>query len=106
MSTIKIGMAEKPLDGASDHWVEHEVKNQRQHNQRVCVLVRLICHAVDMILSTPGCAGGHAGGRPPNAKEREILNEWNQRGLDQPDWSVHKLPFSSILLPSVRFMRS
>jgi hypothetical protein len=91
MSTIKIGMAERPLDEAGDHWVEHEIKSQRQHNQMVCVLIKLIDHAVNIVLSTPGCAWGRGGGRPPTSKEREILNEWDHRGLNRPCWEIHHL---------------
>lgn len=91
MSTIRIGAAEKPLDHAHDHWVEHEVKSQRRHGGMVCVFVRLIGHAVDLILSTPGCACGRGGGRQPNPRECEILKEWDERGLNRSDWSAHNL---------------
>lgn len=91
ISTIKIGYVEKPLDHADDHWIDHEIKHQRQHNRTVCVLVRLVCRPIDMILSTPGCGCGGGGGRPPTAMEREIFEEWNRRGLNGHDWSVHSL---------------
>jgi hypothetical protein len=91
VSTIKIGNIEKPLDHAHDHWVEREIHHQRHQNRTVCVLVRLICHPVDIMLATPGCACGGGGGRQPNATERKIFREWNERGLNRLDWTIHNL---------------
>jgi len=91
MSTIRIGTAERRLGEATDHWVENEVKSQRKHNPNLCVMLTLHCNSINMTLSTPGCAGPGGGGRPPNAKERELFDEWNQRGLQMPDWQLHAL---------------
>jgi hypothetical protein len=91
MSTVTIGVAERNLDAVTPEWVEHEVQHQRRHHRAVCVRLSLHHGPVNMRLATPTCASSPGGGRPPNAPEQELFNEWNQRGLGSNDWTVHNL---------------
>jgi len=40
-----------------------------------------------MTLTTPGCVTGGGGGRAPNANEREIFQLWNERRLNDIDFT-------------------
>jgi hypothetical protein len=91
VSIIKIGEGEKPLSEASESWIVHQVRARESDGGLPCVQIFVKCSSVDLILSTPQCAGVGGGGRLPNQKEQEIFELWNSRHLNRPDWAVGNL---------------
>lgn len=70
MITIRIGQETRSDADASESWINEQINRRRADRQNVCVEV---------------CGG--VGGRPPNGKEREVLDLWNRRGLNANDFT-------------------
>ena len=83
MISIRIGAEEKELSSANESWINQTINGA---NAPVCVQVAITQPGVGMILSTPTCAVGGGGGRPPNDLERFIFELWAKRGLNRPDF--------------------
>lgn len=87
MSTIKIGSDERNLEDADPHWITQEIQTRRADGQSVCVIVTINTEELNLHLATPTCGSGGGGGRPPTQREKAILDLWNERGLNQIDFS-------------------
>lgn len=86
MITISIGPERRTIDEADEAGITQQINRRRSDGAVVCVQVQIREADVNMTLATPTCAGG-PGGRPPNARERQIFELWAQRGLDQTDFT-------------------
>jgi len=82
--TVRIGGAERPLSEAIESWVTEQVGRRRNDGVADCVQVRIEMGSVNMVLSTPACAGTGGGGRPPNDTERRIFDLWTGMHLNEP----------------------
>ena len=88
MIRVQIGGDEKELATADEHWINQQINRRRAEDQTVCVRVTVEEGNLSMILSTPTCGGGSGGrGRPPSPYEKEIFSLWNQRGLDDVNFT-------------------
>jgi len=87
MNKIQIGQDERALDKATESWIIQSIQDRKRDGLPVCVQVFLKMDGVDMVLSTPQCGGGGGGGRVPNAKEQGLFDRWNERHMNQEDWS-------------------
>lgn len=86
MITIKIGESERPLADAEPSWVNQQINRRREDGVSVCVRVTIRTQTLNIVLATPGCAGG-GGGRPPTRDEQAILDLWQERGLSRPEFT-------------------
>jgi hypothetical protein len=87
MIKIRIGEVERDLGSADESWINQQINRRRADGQSVCVRVSVKEGDLDMILSTPTCGSSGGGGRPPRPSERTIFNLWNQRKLNESDFS-------------------
>ena len=87
MSKVKIGGSERPINEATESWINQQINSRKDDKQTVCVQVFLDEGGVDMVLSTPTCGGGGGGNRRPTTKEQEIFDLWNRRGLNQSNFT-------------------
>lgn len=78
---IKIGDEERAFDG-DVHWIHEQIDGRRNKGANACVMVTIKCGQIDMILTTPGCAGHGGGGRRPNRDEQQIFDRWNELKLN------------------------
>ena len=83
MITIRIGNETRDYANASESWVNQQLQQASHSGQKVCVSVTINTGGINLVLATPGCGGGGGGGRAPNATEREVLDLWHQRHLDE-----------------------
>lgn len=90
MSTIRIGTDERDLRDADPQWITQEIQGRRKDGLRVCVVVQIRTADISMTLATPGC-GGAGGGRPPNRREREVFELWEELGLDEQGFEPGKV---------------
>lgn len=90
MKRIRIGQAERDLEGANPNWIREHVDDLRARGQSVCVEVTLHFGPVDMILATPACSGG-GGSREADRQEMKILELWRKKGLNNDDFNVRDL---------------
>lgn len=91
MIKIKIATEERPLDSVDEQWINLQINRRRAEGQSVCVMVTIQEGDLDLILSTPNCARSGGGTRPARPKEREVLDLWNQRGLNNADFTSGNL---------------
>lgn len=91
MITVKIGTDERSLESAHESWINQQINRRRQDGDSSCVRVRIEENGLNMILSTAGCPAGNGGGRPPNAKEKEVFDLWDRLGLNKPDFTGGRL---------------
>lgn len=90
MITIKIGESERALADAEPGWINQQINCRRQEGVGVCVRVTIHTQALNIVLTTPGYAGG-VGGRPPTRDEQAILDLWQERGLTRPEFTGSNL---------------
>ena len=89
MIRIIIGSSEREYSSIKDieeSWIAQQVDRRQEDEQDVCVQVFIKLDNVDVRLSTPACSKG-GGGRPPEPKEKAIFALWEERGLNQEDFS-------------------
>lgn len=87
MSTIRIGSDERNLPDADSQWITHEIHARRADGQSVCVIVTIVTDELNLRLATPSYDSRGGGGRAPTQREKAIFDLWNQRGLNQPDFT-------------------
>jgi len=87
MITVRIGEEERSLQAASEQWITQQIQRRRADGHSICVRVSIRRGGLDMTLTTPGCVTGGGGGRAPNANEREIFQLWNERRLNDIDFT-------------------
>jgi len=100
MIFVKIGQFEMSLADADEAWVNKAIGLRRSDGIEPCVAVRFDIPDVHLSLVTPSCARGGGGGRPPNAKEAEIIEYWGKMGLNSPRFN------SSAVNQFLKFARS
>lgn len=81
MINVSIGGMSVAIEKASDGWINQMIVDARKRGVSLCVQVSINLPSVQLGLSTPACAGGGGGSRPPNQVERRIIEAWNRRGL-------------------------
>jgi hypothetical protein len=92
MITITIGSQSKNLNEAHESWIAQEIQRLRQIDRNVCVRVTINDPGINVTLATPGCTGsGGGGGRAPNEEERNVLNDWRKRGMEDAEFAVGNL---------------
>lgn len=90
MIKIRIGEAERELGSASSadkSWINQQINRRRADGLSVCVRVIVKEGDLDRILSTPTCGASGGGGRPARPREKTVFNLWNQRGLNETDFT-------------------
>lgn len=87
MIRVRIGESERNSSDADPNWVNQQINGLKRDGRPVCVRVTIKLDSVDMVLSTPDCGSGGGGGRPPNLKEKQIIDRWNQLHLNTHDFT-------------------
>ncbi len=87
MITVRIGTSERSIDTADESWINEQINRRRHDGVMPCVRVTIDQELLNMILSTPGCPIDVRGGRPPNVKEREVLDLWDRQKLNTSDFT-------------------
>jgi len=81
--TVRIGTDERDMTRDIDEqWIHQQINRRRHDGELVCVRVSIRETDAQVVLATPSCGGAGGGGRAPNATEREIIELWNKRGLN------------------------
>jgi hypothetical protein len=86
MIRVAIGGSDVDIAEASPEWINQQINRRRADGVAVCVRVAINQADINVGLTTPTCGGG-GGGRAPNERERRIMELWNERGLNQNDFS-------------------
>jgi len=87
MSSIRIGNEERALQNVDADWINQQINGLRHDHRPVCVMVLVNEGDINVRLQTSECPAGSAGGRPPNHRERAILELWSKHHLDQSSFS-------------------
>ena len=90
MIRITIGSNERQFSSIRDideSWIAQQVNRRQSDGQTVCVQVFIKQNSVDILLSTPACSKGGGTGRPPKPQEQTIFNLWDERGLNQTNFT-------------------
>jgi hypothetical protein len=85
MITISIGGMTVSAEKAGEGWLNQMIIDARKRGVPLCVQVNIDVPTAQLSLSTPGCGRTGGGVRPPTATESRIIEEWNRRGLNQPE---------------------
>ena len=72
-------------------WLAREVDGRRAENVPTCVRLDIQLDMVNVALATCECAAGGGGGRPPNSKERDIMDLWERCGLRRAHFAAANL---------------
>lgn len=75
------------LEEATPQWINQQINARKHENQPVCVQVDVNADNARLALATPTCARRGGGGRPPNRLESEVIELWERRGLNDPNFS-------------------
>ncbi|MBU4258550.1 MAG: hypothetical protein KKI12_12840 [Proteobacteria bacterium] len=87
MIRIRIGETERELGNVDESWINQQINRRRADGQTVCVKVTVHEDNLNMVLSTSTCGANGGGGRPPRLREKEVFDLWNQRGLNDADFT-------------------
>lgn len=87
MITVSIGPAQATIEQADKGWLNQQINRRRADGAVVCGQVHIQEQDVRVVLSTPACAANNGGWRPPNPREKRILDVWSERGLDRTDFT-------------------
>jgi hypothetical protein len=86
--TVKIGGGEeRVLSDVTERWIIDQITRRRQDRVEVCIVVSIEVAGINLRLTTPACSSAGGGGRPPNKREQEIINLWNERKLNSADFT-------------------
>lgn len=91
MITVTISGESRDLSDATESWIAERINQKRKEGARACVRVNIDLSGLRMQLSTPSCPAGLGGSRAPNSNEREVLDLWEKRGLNQVDFTAGNL---------------
>ena len=80
--TITIGSERRDLDEADPSWIATQINRRRAEGVTVCVRVEVLTGDLNLALTQPGCSSGGGVGRPPNRREQQIFDLWNEMGLN------------------------
>ena len=88
MIEIQIGSSGwQDLADVPKPWVHEQINRRRNDGHEPCVKVRITADGIDAVLTTPQCGGGGGGGRPPSPQEKELFDLWDQRRLNQNNFT-------------------
>lgn len=87
MVTVQVGGIEKDWNAVDQNWLCKLIHAMRDAGESDCVRVRVQDSEVDLLLTTPGCAGGIGGSRPLRGREPKIVELWRKLHLDQMGFS-------------------
>lgn len=87
MIKIRIGEVEREFEDVEEGWINQQVNRCQAEGLEVCVKVFIKKKDIDLILSTPTCGSRYGGSRQPNSTETRIIDLWNERGLNQKDFT-------------------
>ena len=87
MIKIRIGEAEREFEDVEEGWINQQVNRRQADGLEVCVEVFIEKKDIDLILSTPACGPRYGSSRSPNSTETRIIDLWNERGLNQKDFT-------------------
>jgi hypothetical protein len=85
MVTLKVNGSEVSTEDESA--IAQQVNRRREDGVPICVQVRIEDGELNMVLSSPQCASGGGGGRPPNAREKRVFDLWDKLGLASPSFT-------------------
>jgi len=81
MITVTIGEMSVVPEKASEGWINQMFEDARKRGVPLCVQVSVNVPEAQVTLASQGCGGGGGGSRPPNDRERRIIDAWRRRGL-------------------------
>jgi hypothetical protein len=85
--TVRINTDERDMtDAIDEQWINQQINRRRAAGETACVRVTLQEPGLNVLLTTPGCAGG-GGSRPPIGAEQAVIDLWRERGLDRSDFT-------------------
>ena len=91
MITIKICDYERQFTQVKDideQWINQQINRRKDCGEVVFVRVIINVGNINIGLTTPNCPGGSGGSsRPLNRIESAVVDLWNKRGLDDPNFN-------------------
>src|SRR5689334_14759491 len=87
MVKVFVGNDEMDWKSIDQHWLCNQISRRRDDGQEVCVRVRIEEPNVNLALSTPGWSSFGGGGRPPNHREREVIDLWDKLHLNERQYT-------------------
>jgi hypothetical protein len=85
--TVTVGGSTSPLDQIDESAIAQEVNRRRNDGVAVCVTIRVQEPGLDLILRSPECGGGGAGGgRGLNAEEQKVFALWDRHRLNTTEF--------------------
>jgi hypothetical protein len=89
MIEVTIGKEERDLRDVTVAWLR-SIEKLRHSASPVCVKVKIVIGAIDMILATPDCPRGEAG-RSYRGEERRIFELWQAKRMDSDQFTARDL---------------
>jgi hypothetical protein len=91
MITIFIGHSSRTVKDFTPTWLREQIEQRRKDGLIASVRVEIRTDCANLVLATPGATIQGAGGRPPNLAEKEILDLWDKRGLNDSGFGIGQL---------------
>lgn len=91
MIRVIIGDSERELTNVSERWINEQIIRRKRDSLPICTRVILNKDQLNMSLSTGSCPQSATRGRAPNRYEKEVLDLWEKKGLNDTDVTGGKL---------------
>ena len=91
MITIQINSNQKSIEEHYENWVSQQIINRRKDGVLVCVKVFIEVGSINLILTTPDCTKSNVSRRLPNPQEKDLINLWDKKGLNEKDFTPGNL---------------
>lgn len=94
MVTVHIRGQSRSDDDISPAWINEQLARRGRDESTTCVRVDIEPPSGNRLyLQTPGCTSGGGGGFAPpfTNQQRRIIDLWNERGLNKPDFTAGSL---------------
>lgn len=82
MIRVQIGGDAREFERADSQWVNEQLNRRRADGLAVCVRVTVETGGLRLVLATAACGPASGGGRPPNAREKDVVDLWARCGLN------------------------
>lgn len=83
MIKVIINEQDRIWDSSQAGWLTGTIKELQKDGVPVCVRVSIQYGDINVGLSAGSCSSSSCAGRPPNSREQELINSWNDMAVDE-----------------------
>ena len=84
--TVSFGTVQRMNDDITAGWIVQQQRAREREGVPVCAIIKIQGSGIEVSLPVGQCGPGGGGGRPPNPRERELIDLWRRLHLDADEF--------------------